>query len=80
MSRRPPPDLPLALHNVDEAEVREGGDRETGHLIQRSDGVHYTIVNGRVIYEDGRLSGDLPGQVLRGAAWAGREPAVSAGV
>src|SRR4051794_3658309 len=33
----------------------------TRRLIQRSEGVHYTIVNGQVIYADGRLSGDLPG-------------------
>lgn len=38
-------------------------------LVQRSEGVHYTVVNGRVIFEDGRLSGDLPGQVLRGPAY-----------
>ncbi len=44
----------------------------TGRLIQRAEGMRYTIVNGRVIYEDGRLSGDLAGQVLRGAAWTGR--------
>jgi hypothetical protein len=40
----------------------------TGHgtvdLIQRSVGMHYVVVNGRVIYEDGRLTGELPGQVL----------------
>jgi N-acyl-D-aspartate/D-glutamate deacylase len=41
----------------------------TKRLIQRADGVHYTIVNGRVIYEDGRLSGDMAGQVLRGSAY-----------
>jgi len=35
-------------------------------LIQRSDGMHYTIVNGKVIHEDGRMSGELPGQVVRG--------------
>jgi N-acyl-D-aspartate/D-glutamate deacylase len=35
-------------------------------LIQRSVGMHYTVVNGTVIHEDGRMSGDLPGQVLRG--------------
>ncbi len=35
-------------------------------LIQRSDGMHYTIVNGAVIHEDGRMSGELPGHVLRG--------------
>jgi N-acyl-D-aspartate/D-glutamate deacylase len=37
----------------------------TRRLIQRSVGVQHTIVNGRVIYREGRLSGDLPGQVLR---------------
>ena len=31
--------------------------------------MHYTIVNGQVISEDGKLSGDLPGHVLRGAAY-----------
>jgi N-acyl-D-aspartate/D-glutamate deacylase len=35
-------------------------------LIQRSEGIHYTIVNGKVIHEDGRMTGELPGQVLRG--------------
>jgi N-acyl-D-amino-acid deacylase len=35
-------------------------------LIQRSEGMHYTIVNGEVIHEDGRMSGALPGHVLRG--------------
>src|SRR5918992_1267433 len=35
-------------------------------LIQRSEGMHFTIVNGTVIHEDSRLSGDLPGRVLRG--------------
>src|SRR5215472_652960 len=34
--------------------------------VQRSDGMHYTIVNGKVIHQDGRMSGQLPGQVLRG--------------
>jgi hypothetical protein len=28
--------------------------------------MHYTIVNGTVIHEDSRMSGDLPGHVLRG--------------
>jgi N-acyl-D-amino-acid deacylase len=35
-------------------------------LIQRSEGIHYTIVNGKIIHEDGRMSGELPGQVIRG--------------
>lgn len=41
----------------------------TGRYVQHSDGIVQTIVNGRVIYEDGRLTGDLPGQVLRGGAY-----------
>jgi N-acyl-D-aspartate/D-glutamate deacylase len=35
-------------------------------LIQRSEGIHYTIVNGKVIHEEGRMSGELPGHVIRG--------------
>src|SRR5581483_7869434 len=46
----------------------------TRRLIQRSEGMHYTIVNGQVIYADGQLSGDLPGRVLRGAAYRGGSP------
>jgi hypothetical protein len=30
--------------------------------------VHYTIVNGKVIYDDGKLSGEMAGKVLRSAA------------
>jgi N-acyl-D-aspartate/D-glutamate deacylase len=41
----------------------------TKRLIQRSEGVHYTIVNGKVIYEDGKLSGEMAGKVLRGTAY-----------
>jgi N-acyl-D-aspartate/D-glutamate deacylase len=37
-------------------------------LIQRSEGMHTVIVNGTVIYRDGKLTGDIPGQVLKGAA------------
>ena len=35
-------------------------------LIQRSEGMVYTIVNGTVIHDNGRMTGDLPGQILRG--------------
>jgi N-acyl-D-amino-acid deacylase len=45
-------------------------------LIQRSVGMHYTVVNGTVIHEDSRMSGDLPGQVLRGPLY--REQKVAA--
>ncbi len=41
----------------------------TGRLIQRASGVHYTIVNGKVICEDGKITGELPGQVLRSSAY-----------
>ena len=41
-------------------------------LIQRAVGMHYTVVNGRVICEDGRMGTDLPGQVLRNRAYRAR--------
>jgi N-acyl-D-amino-acid deacylase len=44
----------------------------TKRLIQRSEGICQTIVNGRVIYEDGKLSGEMPGAVLRGSAYQGQ--------
>ncbi|MGH7771579.1 MAG: N-acyl-D-amino-acid deacylase family protein [Candidatus Binatia bacterium] len=52
--------------NAYEPEWAEDYPAGTRRLIQRSIGMHYTIVNGRVIYEDGRLSGELPGQILHG--------------
>jgi N-acyl-D-amino-acid deacylase len=63
--------------NACEPEWAEDYPAGTRRLVQRSEGVHYTIVNGQVIYADGRLSGDLPGHVLRGAAYAGRPVAAS---
>lgn len=41
----------------------------TKRLIQRSEGIMHTIVNGKVIYEDGKLSGEMAGKVLRGTAY-----------
>ena len=41
----------------------------TKRLIQRSEGVCQTIVNGKVVYEDGKISGEMAGAVLRGAAY-----------
>jgi N-acyl-D-amino-acid deacylase len=41
----------------------------TRRLIQRSIGVQCTVVNGQVIYENGALTGALPGKVLRGSAY-----------
>jgi N-acyl-D-aspartate/D-glutamate deacylase len=52
-----------------EPELAHDYPANSKRLIQRCDGMHYTIVNGRVIAEDGRLTGDLPGQVIRGALY-----------
>lgn len=49
----------------------------TERLVQRSEGIHYTLVNGRVIFENGRLSGELPGQVLRGTAYRAEHAAAA---
>ena len=38
----------------------------TKRMVQKSVGMHYTIVNGTVICDQGRMTGDLPGQVMRG--------------
>ena len=43
----------------------------TKRFIQRSEGVHYTIVNGKVIFDQGKLSGEKAGQVLRSSAYQG---------
>jgi hypothetical protein len=39
--------------------------------------MYTTIVNGRAIFQDGKLTGDLPGQVLRGSANRGRQAAAA---
>jgi N-acyl-D-aspartate/D-glutamate deacylase len=59
--------------NAHEPEWAEDYPGNTRRLVQRSEGIHYTIVNGRVIFEDGRLSGELPGKVLRGSAYQGHK-------
>jgi N-acyl-D-aspartate/D-glutamate deacylase len=41
----------------------------TKRLIQRSEGISQTIVNGKVIYEDGKISGQTAGEVLRSGAY-----------
>ncbi|HLH23448.1 MAG TPA: amidohydrolase family protein [Chloroflexota bacterium] len=65
-----------ATVNACEPEWAEDYPAGTRRLVQRSEGIHYTIVNGQVIYADGRLSGDLPGHVLRGPAYRG-QPALA---
>ncbi len=61
-----------------EPEWVEDYPANTPRMIQRAEGMHYVVVNGHVIYEDGRLSGDLPGQVLRGSAARARTGAAAA--
>jgi N-acyl-D-amino-acid deacylase len=70
----------FAIFNPDtvkphEAEWTQDYPADTRRLIQRSEGMHYTIVNGTVVCEDGKLSGDLPGQVMRGTAYQARTAA-----
>lgn len=61
--------------NAHEPEWAEDYPAGTKRLIQRSEGMRYTIVNGKVIYEDGRLGGELPGQILRGPLYQARRAA-----
>ena len=42
-----------------------GGARR---LVQKAEGIHATIVNGRVTMENGNPTGALSGQLLRGPA------------
>ncbi len=52
--------------NAHEPEMANDYPAGSKRLIQRSEGMHYTIVNGSVIHQDGRMTGELPGQVIRG--------------
>jgi N-acyl-D-aspartate/D-glutamate deacylase len=49
----------------------------TKRLIQRAIGMHYTVVNGRVICENGRVTGELPGRVLRTSAYRANHSTVA---
>ncbi|MBI2348725.1 MAG: amidohydrolase family protein [Deltaproteobacteria bacterium] len=61
--------------NAHEPEWAEDYPAGTKRLVQRSEGVYYTIVNGEVIYADGRVKGGLPGQILRGPLHQARRAA-----
>jgi N-acyl-D-aspartate/D-glutamate deacylase len=56
---------PKTVH-AEEPEWANDFPANTKRMVQRSVGMHYTIVNGRVINDQGRMTGDLPGQTLRG--------------
>ncbi len=60
-----------------EPEWAEDYPGNTKRLIQRSDGMHWTIVNGRPIFANGKLTGDLPGHILRGTSYRGRQAAAA---
>jgi N-acyl-D-aspartate/D-glutamate deacylase len=42
-----------------------GGGRR---LVMPAEGIEYTVVNGEVLYDHGKHSGAMPGQVLRSGA------------
>ena len=61
-----------ATVNAGEPEWVTDFPANTRRLAQPSVGLHYTVVNGEVVYEDGRLSDALAGHVLRGAGTRAR--------
>ena len=55
-----------ATVNAEEPTWANDFPANTKRMVQQSVGMHYTIVNGTVINDHGRMTGDLPGQVMRG--------------
>ena len=51
------PQMPEVVHDLPAGAKR---------LIQKSNGIHYTIVNGQVMLEGNRPTGNLPGRLARG--------------
>jgi N-acyl-D-amino-acid deacylase len=47
------------------AEMRKDLPGGARRLVVEAQGIIHSIVNGRVIMENGKLNGDLPGRVLR---------------
>jgi N-acyl-D-aspartate/D-glutamate deacylase len=56
---------PKTVH-AEEPEWANDYPAGTKRMVQRAVGIEYTIVNGKVINDQGRMPGDLPGQVIRG--------------
>jgi N-acyl-D-aspartate/D-glutamate deacylase len=56
---------PKTIH-AEEPEWANDYPAGSKRMVQRAIGMHYTIVNGMVINDQGRMTGDLPGQVIRG--------------
>jgi N-acyl-D-aspartate/D-glutamate deacylase len=57
------PGLPADLAVFDGAAIRDRSTFEEPSLL--SEGVRFVIVNGTVVFEEGRYTGALPGRVLR---------------
>ena len=57
------PQAPRVVHDL------PGGSRR---LLQKADGIRFTVVNGRVLMEDGVHTGELPGKLMR--QWRSGEP------
>lgn len=59
---------PQTVH-AEEPEWANDFPANTKRMVQRAVGMHYTIVNGTVINDRGRMTGELPGQILRGSLY-----------
>jgi N-acyl-D-aspartate/D-glutamate deacylase len=62
---------------VESQDVEEANDYPGGftRVLQHARGVHYTIVNGEVLIEQGEHTGAYPGRVLRNGGSAAHGPA-----
>jgi N-acyl-D-amino-acid deacylase len=58
-----------ATINTLEPEYVQGLPANETRMIQRSTGVHHTVVNGEVVIEQGAPTGAYPGQVLLPRRW-----------
>jgi N-acyl-D-amino-acid deacylase len=59
---------PATINTLEPEYVQDLPAHET-RMIQRSSGVHHTVVNGEIVIENGAATGACPGQVLRPARW-----------
>jgi N-acyl-D-aspartate/D-glutamate deacylase len=67
---------PDTVESKDEEEVSDYPGGLT-RVLQHAHGVHYTIVNGEVLIENGDYTGALPGKVIRNAYAEAHTPVMS---
>ena len=60
---------PATINTLEPEYVQDLPGNET-RMIQRSAGVHHTVVNGEVVIENGAPTGAYPGEVLRPRSWS----------